>query len=425
MNGRDARSRARRHLIALMAAVTIGQMGRQLSMIAIPWYVLETTGSAARTGIVAAAVLLPGFLVGIFGGVLVDRLGYRRVSIVSDLVCAVATLLIPLLHTTIGLSFGMLLLLVFLGSLLDVPALTARRSMVPELASGAGLPIDRVNAWFESLQNLAVLVGTPLAGLAVALLGTRDALWLDGAASAVSAAIVAMAIPAGLFAAQNAPTRNYREDLVVGLRFIRRDPILWPMVIVLALSNAASVASAGVVLPVYFREEIGSTASLGLVMAAIGGGAFLGAMAYGALAGRVSRFACWIVGFLLVPVEFWIYLVSPGVALLVATQFLVGILMGPINPIMVSLRHERSPREIRGRVFSTYSAIAMAAQPIGVVVAGNLIERIGFVPAVTSIAIVAQGIGIASVLIPGFRHMDDAPPPVAGHSEPVVTAALR
>ena len=105
----DTRSAARRHLFALMAAVTIGQIGRQLSVIAIPWFVLETTGSAARTGVVAAAVLLPGFVVGIFGGVLVDRLGYRRVSIVSDLVCAVATMLIPMLYATAGLSFAMLL----------------------------------------------------------------------------------------------------------------------------------------------------------------------------------------------------------------------------------------------------------------------------------------------------------------------------
>jgi MFS family permease len=392
-----------------MAAVTIGQIGRQLSVIAIPWFVLETTGSAARTGVVAAAVLLPGFVVGIFGGVLVDRLGYRRVSIVSDLVCAAATMLIPLLYAITGLSFAMLLVLVFFGSLLDVPALTARRSMVPELASAAGMPLDRVNAWFESLQNLAVLVGTPVAGVLVAWLGARHALWLDGGASALSALIVLLAIPAGLFAAQAPTARNYRQDLVVGLRFIRRDPVLWPMVIVLALSNATSVAAAGVVLPVYFRDEVGSSASMGVVLAATGGGAFLGAMLYGLVAGRVSRFTLWLAGFMLVPLEFWVFVISPGLAVMAAAYFVVGLAMGPINPIMVSLRHERSPREIRGRVFSTYSAIAMAAQPLGVLVAGNLIEAAGFFPAIVAMALIAQAVGLASVLIPGFRQMDDPP----------------
>ncbi len=413
MTASDSRAGARRQLYALMLAVTIGQIGRQLSVIAIPWFVLETTGSAARTGVVAAAVLLPGFAVGMFGGVLVDRLGYRRVSIVSDLVCAIATMLIPLLYATTGLSFGMLLVLVFFGSLLDVPALTARRSMVPELTAAAGMPLDRVNAWFESLQNLAVLVGTPLAGVLVALLGARHALWLDGGASAISALIVVLAIPVGLFGAQASTARNYREDLAVGLRFIRRDPVLWPMVIVLALSNATSVAAAGVILPVYFRDEIGSTASLGIVLAATGGGAFLGATVYGAFSGRVRRFALWTVGFLLVPVEFWVFLVAPGVALLSVAFFGVGLLMGPINPIMVSLRHERSPRVIRGRVFSTYSAIAMAAQPFGVLVAGNLIEGAGFRTAIVAMAVTAQCVGFASILIPGFRQMDDPPPDLA------------
>ncbi len=419
MQGTDTRVTARRHLFALMAAVTIGQIGRQLSVIAIPWFVLETTGSAARTGIVAAAVLLPGFIVGIFGGVLVDRLGYRRVSIVSDLVCAVATMLITLLYATTGLSFAMLLVLVFFGSLLDVPALTARRSMVPELASAAGMPLDRVNAWFESLQNLAVLIGTPVAGILVAWLGARHALWLDGGASALSALIVLMAIPAGLFAAQAPTARNYRQDLVVGLRFIRRDPVLWPMVIVLALSNATSVAAAGVVLPVYFRDEVGSSASMGLVLAATGGGAFLGAMLYGLVAGRVSRFTLWLAGFMLVPLEFWVFVFSPGLAVMAAAYFVVGLAMGPINPIMVSLRHERSPRDIRGRVFSTYSAIAMAAQPLGVLVAGNLIEAAGFIPAIVAMAMIAQAVGLASLVIPGFRQMDDPPPRLVGESAPV------
>ncbi|HYI25010.1 MAG TPA: MFS transporter, partial [Thermomicrobiales bacterium] len=155
-------------------------------------------------------------------------------------------------------------------------------------------------------------------------------------------------------------------------------------------------------------------ASLGVVLAATGGGAFLGATLYGAIAGKVSRFTLWLVGFMLVPLEFWVFLLSPGLAVLTAAYVVVGLVMGPINPIMVSLRHERSPRQIRGRVFSTYSAIAMAAQPLGVLVAGNLVEGTGFRTAIVVMAVVAQGVGVASILIPGFRQMDDPPPGIQG-----------
>ncbi len=402
-------SRSRGPLYGLMVANIIGLVGRQLSVVALPWFVLSTTGSASKAGLVGFAVFLPGLIVGIFGGVLVDRLGYKKVSVASDLVCATATMCIPLLYTTIGLEFWQLLVLVFFSSLLDVPALTARRSMIPELARLAGISLDRVNASFESLQNLALLLGAPVAGLLVAWLGARNVLWLDAGASALSAIIVALTVSGSLFAKHVSEARSYWADLMAGFTFIRRDDVLWPMVMVLALSNAISVATVGVILPVYFRDQFGTAASLGLVLAAAGGGAFLGSTIYGMLADRVSRRTIWYVSFLIVPIEFWVYLLSPSVALLAGVSFVAGLVMGPINPIMVTLRHERSPLEIRGRVFSTYSAIAMAAQPMGILLAGNLVEGVGFNPTIVILAGASQLLGVSMFLIPGFRRMNDVP----------------
>jgi predicted MFS family arabinose efflux permease len=412
-------------LYGLIIATTLGLAGRQLSVIAIPWFVLSTTGSASRAGVVAAAVLVPGLIAGLLGGVLVDRLGYRQVSVASDLVAAVATMLIPLLYATIGLAFWQLLVLVFFSSLLDVPAITARRSMVPELARAAGMPLDRVNAMLESLQNLSMLIGMPLAGLLIAWMGARHVLWIDAAASALSALIVVLTVPTAMFVRHIASgSTHYWDDVLTGLRFIRRDQVLWPMVIVLALSNAIS-SSTAVTIPFFFQTEFGSAASIGLVYAAMGGGAFLGATVYGVVAGRISRRVIWYVSFLVVPLECWIFLASPPVALLAAVFFVVGFVMGPINPIMVSLRHERSPLSIRGRVFSTYSAIAMAAQPLGVLAAGNLIDAIGFDPTILLFAILAQLLGIASLTIPGFRHLDDAPREIPGGATPAEPAPAR
>ena len=86
--------------------------------------------------------------------------------------------------------------------------------------------------------------------------------------------------------------------------------------------------------------------------------------------------------------------------------FVVGVLVGPINPLMVTLRHERAPTAIRGRVFSTYSAIAFAMAPLGILVTGNLVEGIGFNPTVIILAVVAQVLGVISMLLPGLREMN-------------------
>lgn len=401
--------RSRRPLGGLFLATIVGLIGRQLSVVGIPWFVLITTGSAGKAGLVGFAVFLPGLLVGIFGGVFVDRLGYRRVSVISDLVCASATVLIPALYLTVGLEFWQLLVLVFFSSLLDVPALTARRSMIPELSGLAGVPVERVNALFESLQNLALLLGMPLAGVLVAWLGAENVLWLDAAASAASALIVLAMVPDALFARAVSATGNYLGEVLAGLRFIRRDPLLWPMAIVLALSNAVSVGVQAVVLPVYVMDEFGSAASLGVILAALGAGAFAGASIYGAVAGRVSRRLLWALAYMVMPLEVWVFLVSPGIALIMAAFVVAGLVAGPLNPLMVTVRHERSPAALRGRVFSTYSAIAMAAQPVGVLVAGQLIDRTGFNPSVLLMAIATQAVGVAALVLPAFRRLDASP----------------
>ena len=401
-------------LNALFIANIVALVGKQLSLIALPWFVLTETGSAERTAVVGFVIFLPGLVVGIFGGALIDRLGFRRVAIAANLVSGFGILMIPLFYHTVGLPFWLLLIFVFIGSLLEVPAITAGRSMVPELAALAGRPLERINALFESSQNLALLVGTPVAGLLVAWLGASNVLWLDAAASVIGAIVIVAAVPGSVFAPPVAATQRYLSDVLTGLRFIRRDELLWPMVIALALSNAISSSVVGLVLPVYIRNEFGSAAALGLVIAAIGAGAFLGATLYGFLAGRVSRSLIWCGAYLLIPVEFWVFTVSPPVGLLVAAFVVAGLVMGPINPLMVTIRHERSPAEIRGRVFSTYSAVAGAAAPLGILLAGLAIGRLGFQPSVIMLAVLAQLLGVAILFVPAFRRMDVLRPPGAG-----------
>ena len=73
---------------ALWIASLVSIFGNSLTALAVPWFVLETTGSASRTGITAAVTIIPIVIANFFGGALVDRTGYRVLSIFSDLVSA-------------------------------------------------------------------------------------------------------------------------------------------------------------------------------------------------------------------------------------------------------------------------------------------------------------------------------------------------
>ncbi|MEO6887361.1 MAG: MFS transporter, partial [Ktedonobacteraceae bacterium] len=85
-----ASSFGRLPLYTLFCANTISVTGSSLTLIAVPWFVLQTTGSAARVGFTGVAEVLAIIVAGLLGGVLIDRLGYKRSSVLADLASGMA-----------------------------------------------------------------------------------------------------------------------------------------------------------------------------------------------------------------------------------------------------------------------------------------------------------------------------------------------
>jgi len=108
-------SRSRLPLAALLTANAISITGNRITPLAIPWFVLQTTGSVAKTGLAGFFTLLPVVISSALGGVIVDRLGLRRASVVSDVASGLSVLLVPVLFHTVGLPFAALLAVVLPG----------------------------------------------------------------------------------------------------------------------------------------------------------------------------------------------------------------------------------------------------------------------------------------------------------------------
>jgi len=393
-------------ITALLIANAISLLGSMLTLIALPWFVLQTTGSAAKTGITGGFVALPAFIVGIFGGTLVDRLGYKRSSVIADVVSGIGIASIPLLYHTIGLAFWQLLALVFVGNLLAIPGLTARRAMLPELATLARWRLEGVNASFEGVQYLALLLGPPIAGLLIAIIGTSNVLWLDAASFAASAVIVSVLIPRVASGMKNAARGKYRDELIAGLHFLRGDHLLLALAIGLAVGNMLSSPLFGVILPVFARQAYGNAGKLGIIVAADGAGLVIGAALYGVIGHRLPRRALWITAFITVPLP-WITLVFTTSLPLIAGALALGSLFsGPTNPLLVTIRHERIPQALRGRVFSTFSAIATAAQPMGLAVGGFAVEAFGLKGTIIVLIFAELALGVAMLFIPALHEMN-------------------
>jgi len=260
--------RRRGPLGALYAANAVSLTGNVLTTLAVPWFVLETTGSAAKAGITGAFAFLPIVIAGVFGGAVVDRLGFRRTSILADVASGATVASIALLSAVGVLEFWMLLALVFLGALLDAPGETARAALVPDLAELAGVGIERASAATQVVQRSSRLVGAPLAGVLIAAAGPANALWLDAASFAVSALIVAIAVPAAPRRAAEASSGGYLAELAVGFRFIREDRLILALVLTVMATNFLDAAKSSVLFPVYAKDVLDSAVALGLIFGA-------------------------------------------------------------------------------------------------------------------------------------------------------------
>ena len=142
-------------LYALYVADVISLAGNAVAQLAIPWFVLTTTGSAWLTALAVFFTFLPIVLAGFLGGVIVDRLGFRTTSIVADLASSGAVAAIPLLHATVGIELLQLMALVFVGALLDAPGATARAALLPDLVELAGVRMERASGIRGAIQQSA------------------------------------------------------------------------------------------------------------------------------------------------------------------------------------------------------------------------------------------------------------------------------
>lgn len=413
----------RRFIVPFLAGNTISLLGNTLTLVALPWFVLETTGSAGRTGLVGTAFALPALLAGLLGGVVIDRIGGRRMSVIADIVSGLSVAAIPILHHTVGLPFWLLLVLVFFGAMLDIPGLTARRTMLPGLAERSGMPMETMNSAYEMSDGVAVIAGPVLAGFLIAWIDASNVLLIDAATFAASAVLI------GLFtpdvrpdedeAAAEAPAvggsriGEALDAIRAGLQFIVHDRLLLALALVLVVVNFFNGAVFNVVLPVLVRDRYGDATHLGFVLAAFGIGSLIGAAVYGAVGAQVrhARWAIWFAGMVAVAALRWAFVPDLSVAMLGACMLVVGLLSGPVNPLLVTVRFERIPVSLRGRVFASFAALASLADPLGMAGTGGAISRFGLDRTLFAIAAMFTLLVAIVPFVPVLRTMNRSAEP--------------
>ncbi|MGF1518966.1 MAG: MFS transporter [Nodosilinea sp.] len=389
-------------LIAYGASVT----GNMIASIALPWFVLELIGDAALTGVVAFVSTILVIIGTLFGGVYIDRLGRRPVSIVADIASAISVAAVPILHGLIGIQFWQLLIVVFLGAFLDAPGMTARDSLLPEVARLARTPLHRLNAMTETIQGLGVLIGPAIAGVLIANLGALTTLWATAGLSLAAALVSLGTLPVRLGQSRLAQPEPYGESLKAGLRFVRRDRLIKALIGLFAALTLIAAPLMSVILPVFVRQQYGSTLHLSLLISAYGIGSVIGFMGYGLGGDRLSPHGLLVVSILAMSAMFAVFAWAPPLSGVLAASAIGGLFSAPFNPIVNTVQQQRTPAELRGRILSTVNGVSSLAAPIGLLISGILLEVFGVQVAIAVIAVCAASIALWVMVSPVFKTLE-------------------
>lgn len=373
----------KRPLYGWLTSEAVSLTGTRVSMLALPYFVLVTTDSPMKTGLVALAEMLPLVLLKVLGGPIIDRVGPRRVSISCDLGSMVVVGAIPLLYAAGLLPFGVFLALVACAGALRGPGDAAKSSIVPSVVEAAEVPMERATGLHSTVERSATMLGAVFAGGLIAAIGAADALVVDAVSFGVSAAILGWATTslrrptAGGVEAEADPT-PYLAQLRQGWDFLRRDRVLMAIAIMVALTNLLDVAYASVLVPVWAREWGGGPAAMGILFGVFGGAAALGAICAATWAAGLPRYKTYLIAFLVCgSPRFFVLAWDNPLWLVLLVAVVSGFGSGFINPMLGAVIYERIPKHLVGRVSSLTAALCFALMPLGGLLGGGLISGFG------------------------------------------------
>lgn len=398
-------------IILLEVANLASGVGNAIVLLTIPWLVLEKTGSAASAGLVAAVSSLPGLVVAPIVGWLVDRFGRRLVSVISDILSAVAVASIPLVAMLGELTFPVIVALAVLGATFDPAGYTARRSILPDAAEAANRPVDPLNGIHEGVVAIGWTVGPVVGAALIAAIGAEQSFWAPFALFLVASACVA-AMRVG-DAGQRARAESGADiKLNLGWASVSRgftalwhDRALRVVTIAVVILAAIYLPTESILLPTYF-ERLGDPGSFGIVISAIALGAVIGAFSYGWLTRRlrlstIARLVLAGVALSIVPMA-----LLPPLPVLAVAGFLLGLSWGPADPLMSTLVQTRIPPDEQGRVYGVQASTFYAAPPIAMLIIGASVEEFGLSTAYLALAVLLASFSFAALTSSHVKELD-------------------
>jgi MFS family permease len=383
---------------AIVAAEVVSSIGSSMTVLALPWFVLVTTGSATKLGLVLGIGSIPFVTLPLPAGSLIARIGARQTMVIADAVRLPLLAAIPALYSLHALSFPLLVVLVALTNVFMAAHMPAQRLILAEVVGDEESVVARANAYLDGAQTTAPLVGPALAGVLIAALGAPNVLYVDAATFGVAA------IAVGFFVRRSRPMAEAEErGLLAGVRYVLRSRLL----VVLCVSMLAMeffFTLFVTTLSVFAYSDYHQNARIaGVFYAAMGAGALLGMPVVSVVVRRFGALHVAAGALVLASIPKFLLgipLPAAGVVAVLVMQGFVGPLTGaPIFTVITT----RTPAALRNLVLPAAFGLMFLTGPLGPIAAGPLINAVG-ARAVFIIAAAGAVVGSAPFAIYVARH---------------------
>jgi MFS family permease len=392
---------------ALWSGQLISLFGDRLNQLALVAVVATATGSALATGLVFFAATLPNLLLSPIAGTFVDRWDRKEVLVVSDILRAAIVLVLPVAAVT---NIVLVYPLIFLVTSISVFFRPARVAILPQIVPERDLLSANSALWVG--ETIADVVGYPLAGIFVALLGSSVpiAFWFDAATYLASAALLATIVVAPRArSAEDEATRGegFLAEMTAGWRFLRHETVL----LANTLQGAVGQFSVGIAIALtpsfvkltYSDTAFGWQGAYGFLETGLGIGNLVGGFVIGLIGARLAKGRMVIGGYTAWGLLIFLFAMVDNLPL--AMGLAIG--QGVANMVFIipsqTLFQERTPEDLMGRVVGFRFALVFGSMTIAMALGSVLGEVFGPAPVIALFGLVTAGAGLAGFLVPAVR----------------------
>ncbi|GGR17350.1 MFS transporter [Streptomyces roseolus] len=385
-----------------LGAYTASTLGDSVFCLALSWAAVSG-GTPAQAGLVMAVAAVPRALLMLFGGVIADRFGPRRVVLASDTVRCLVTLGLAATLFLASPGLGALAAVALVFGTVDALFLPAVGALPPRIADRDQLA--RVQGMRGIAHRTGTVVGAPLGGLAVAVGGTANAFAVAGALFACSLPLLA-ALRLRPLPREDAPDGTAPRGLADGLRHLRGHPVLGPLMLVVLLSDLGFTGPLNVGLAVLAEQRGWGASGIGWVLAGFGVGAGAASLLL-TVRGHVPRTGL-VMGWTMVigAVAIGALAHLPQLALAVLTALTVGLFAGLSGALCNALIQTECDPAYLGRVSAVAGLGSLGIAPLSYPVTGAAIGLWGTGPVFAVSAAVCALSGVYALAVRAVRRAE-------------------